>query len=590
MPILADIRALEEAVADLLGGVAVPTPADRRVREAVAEAVVSLLDEAGFTAADLDTPAAQAQIRAALATVYPDWDDALRLDIGQAVGDVVGLAAEFYADQGVDTVGLREAAGRSALARTVTAQLELALQAIHTQLAQATIDALRQQILAGTVDRTALAAEIERVSGVHTTFARTQAQAAVGGLNQAYREETATRAGLTFYHYYGSVQNNTRPFCRIHIGYVFPKARVEQMRNGMLEPVLIFKGGFRCRHAWLPVNPDWDPALAARVVDEEPTEISIGAKGRGRITVVAPADRLARLQAQIPLATAGFVRFYDAETNPNGFVGVHEDWHAERMARRAGSKKRGTFDAALADALARAEAGERVLLRVEAATPFVGIMPSGTAVSRALTLPKKGDLRDLGQTVLDAIDTVHGDGPLPTIPLKPGRSVAVPGKYRYTRQGVITTAKDILATPGSRHPEFTLAHEIGHFIDQQGLAGGILDELTSTDPNGVLKPWLTAVMQTTPVKTLNTLRRGQKVPGVGRYPLDHIKYLLAPEELWARSYAQYVAVRSGNRTLLAQMEAERGRSALLQWPDDEFGPVADAIDTLFLSLKWRTRL
>ncbi len=364
MSVLADIRALEEAIAGLMSSVAIPGRADARVREAIAEAIVALLDEQGFTAADLDTPEAQRQIREALANLFPGWDDALRLDIASSVEQIVTLTQEFFDAQGVNTLGLREAAARSSLASAVTTQLAQALQSIRTELAQATIDALRDQILAGTIDRTALAAEIERVSGVHTTFARTQAQAAVGGLNQAYREETAQRAGLSFYHYYGSVQNNTRPFCRIHIGYVFPKARIEQMRNGMLEPVLIFKGGFRCRHAWLPVNPQWDAELAARVVDVEPTEISVGAKGRGRITVVAPEARIDRLKAQIPLASAGYLRFYDAEASDSGFVAVHEDWHAERLARRAGSKARRELDQALADALDAAEAGERIKLRL----------------------------------------------------------------------------------------------------------------------------------------------------------------------------------------------------------------------------------
>lgn len=365
MPVLDDIRALEEAVAELIGSVATANASDARLAEATLEAILTLLDEAGLTAADLDTAEGQAQLAEILAELFPDWSRTLLQAVTDRVADVVDLTESFYTSQGVEVGGLRAAARRAALAQDLTEALTSGFGTLQTKLADATIEAVREQLLAGDVDRTALATSIEKATGVSTRFARTQAQAAIGGLNQTYREQVAQRAGLTHYHYYGSVQNNTRPFCRIHIGWVFERARIEAMRNGMLEPVLVFKGGFNCRHSWLPVDPTWDADLAARLVDAEPTEVAIDAAGNRKIVVVAPDGRIARLAVQIPLQRREFLRFYDAETNESGFAAVHEDWHIARLALRAGTKKRLVFDNELADALDQAETGAQVLLTLD---------------------------------------------------------------------------------------------------------------------------------------------------------------------------------------------------------------------------------
>lgn len=360
--LLTRTRSLEEEVGAAAERVRLPGQSDERLTQALVDAVLEIAAEQSLTLAGLDSDELLAELAAAIYEAFAGWSGETKRSMLTAVQDVVGLAERFYEGQGLDTTGLREAAQRSQAARIVTESLDAGLNQIQEQLRTGTVDAIREQILSGQIDRTALAAEIERRAKTSSGYARIQAHAAVGGYNQAYRETVAQRAGLSHYHYFGPVQNNTRPFCRIHVGYVFPRRRIDQMRNGMLEPVLTYKGGYNCRHALLPVDPAWDTALAARVVDVDPTEIATTLSGGGLITVIAPAARVDRLKSQIPLESKSYLRFHDAETNDTGYVAINERWHVARLNTRAGSKARALFDNEVEHAIGRAELGERVLL------------------------------------------------------------------------------------------------------------------------------------------------------------------------------------------------------------------------------------
>lgn len=72
-----------------------------------------------------------------------------------------------------------------------------------------------------------------------------------------------------------------------------------------------------------------------------------------------------------------------------------------------------------------------------------------------------------------------------------------------------------------------------------------------------------------------------------------MQYALKTEEAWARAYAQYIATKSGNAAMLAELNAARnrivdGRYFATQWADEDFEPIMDAIDELFQSQGWIT--
>ena len=70
----------------------------------------------------------------------------------------------------------------------------------------------------------------------------------------------------------------------------------------------------------------------------------------------------------------------------------------------------------------------------------------------------------------------------------------------------------------------------------------------------------------------------------------YTSYLLNPKELWARSYAQYIAKKSGNATMLAQLDSVRNSDPFYgsrQWQDADFEAIASAIDALFKDKGWQ---
>lgn len=190
--------------------------------------------------------------------------------------------------------------------------------------------------------------------------------------------------------------------------------------------------------------------------------------------------------------------------------------------------------------------------------------------------------------------------------------------------------------------EATLVHEMGHYIDNQAFypyAGGrgmgsthaawshgapearqrviakareessptapVFDQFESVDP--VLAEWYDAVQATPEVDQLGS---------ASMMEMATHKYLLSPAELWARSFAQYVALRSDDPSLMEWLrrsqnqpdtmtryrdtfdreqrktvkvpyEAKRPNYLKLrQWQDENFEPVAAAMDRLFDGLGW----
>ena len=69
---------------------------------------------------------------------------------------------------------------------------------------------------------------------------------------------------------------------------------------------------------------------------------------------------------------------------------------------------------------------------------------------------------------------------------------------------------------------------------------------------------------------------------------SYLSYLLRDQELWARSYSQYIATKSKNSAKLKEMTEEYGEKSQfnIQRNDDDFVSISSAIDNLFSSLGW----
>ena len=208
---------------------------------------------------------------------------------------------------------------------------------------------------------------------------------------------------------------------------------------------------------------------------------------------------------------------------------------------------------------------------------------------------------------LDAIGRVHTDGVLPKIETKPSTARGYYGQYSH--RGRHPEAIRLNTTPTSDHPRLTSAHELGHFLDHQGL--GDPDAFGSdraTHPNETIRGKAPAPMaklmdsidKSPPIGKLKDMRENPDkyaVPIEGMnysYKPDarHIDYLSSPKERFARAYSQWIALRSKDPEMRRELDVVRDRESKAklpypdQWTDEEFEPIAAAFDDMFREMGW----
>lgn len=223
---------------------------------------------------------------------------------------------------------------------------------------------------------------------------------------------------------------------------------------------------------------------------------------------------------------------------------------------------------------------------ISSAPPVVRYEPVGTPVSSALT-PR--DYKQVTRHVLSVIDSIHGDGQLPGIPVVRSTSQQFLGAYEYYING---RPGDIKLSSHGTAREMTLAHEIGHFIDHQAVQRG----QWASETHAAFMAWVGAVQSTTAVKLLREMLAGPGIINDGQHQYTvnrkYLRYLLDTREVWARSYAQYIATKSRDPAMIAQLRDMQQRISTApikyqhQWSDDDFEPVLKSMDELFVKLGW----
>lgn len=227
---------------------------------------------------------------------------------------------------------------------------------------------------------------------------------------------------------------------------------------------------------------------------------------------------------------------------------------------------------------------------------------------------------------LEAIDDVHSVEQLADLEIKRTGSKIRSGYYRCTVWNGEYTPKELrLATSRDADQQYlawTTVHEMGHVLDHQMFGRGTkfmseqvelhADSLRATesyahldvsnDPNEAyaFMDWWDAVQSSDSYKALKNFDRGiysfnpetgQWRKGIHENATHYaelgssaIRSYLDPKELFARAYVQYIATRSGNATLNAQLEKELQDQdagfAPLQWRPEEFKPIAEAMDEI----------
>jgi SPP1 gp7 family putative phage head morphogenesis protein len=200
--------------------------------------------------------------------------------------------------------------------------------------------------------------------------------------------------------------------------------------------------------------------------------------------------------------------------------------------------------------------------------------PPPAPVSNALKLPKSGYAKTPSKSILAIIDSIHSDGELPEIPIKASASRKFYGAYEHKIQSKESVA--IHLSSYGDHPELTLAHEIGHFIDHQAFG----EKGFSSTNNEMFAGWRDAVDNSNATKEIKSIGGSKS------------SYYLSTHEQWARSYAQYIATKSGDVNLIKQLDDIRNSDRVApirkssQWQDDDFELISKEIDKLFLKMRW----
>jgi hypothetical protein len=153
--------------------------------------------------------------------------------------------------------------------------------------------------------------------------------------------------------------------------------------------------------------------------------------------------------------------------------------------------------------------------------------------------------------------------------------------------------------------ELTLLHELAHFLDFTAIGDddfftGSFDRLRP-DLQDALAEWGTVVAGSAAYRYLASVAHR----GAYDIPLGHglsfthqlgpdevrlVAYMLEPEELFARSYVQYIVTRSNDARLAVSFEAARdspGAEVYPRfWDELDFIPITAALDGVFRMLGW----
>ncbi|MEO6610736.1 MAG: hypothetical protein ABIT05_01345 [Chitinophagaceae bacterium] len=226
--------------------------------------------------------------------------------------------------------------------------------------------------------------------------------------------------------------------------------------------------------------------------------------------------------------------------------------------------------------------------------PSAGPTPGASKISSQFT-NISSSVRKSVSSGLNTIDSVHGDGELDNIPFQPlGSKFNNTGIQASFEMNPNMTPFRIGIKTNGAHQELSLAHEMGHFLDLQAIGEkGVFNSLQKGSP---VSKVINAAEGTDKIKGLRRIledgmfeQDGVSTPLSFRL-LRHLEYLLDPKEIWARSYAQFIAKRSGSKAmkegLESMLEMQKTLPHKYQWVGSDFDAIEKAIEEMMVDLGW----
>jgi hypothetical protein len=199
-------------------------------------------------------------------------------------------------------------------------------------------------------------------------------------------------------------------------------------------------------------------------------------------------------------------------------------------------------------------------------------------ISSRVGLPPGPLASDIRQ-VLGTIDGIHKTPGLPAFEVRWTQTVNPSARFWPPING---NPARIDLSELAHTPRLSFLHEVGHLLDHYIGQGKGYYASAGNSP-------LTAVIN----QAQQSFAYNDLYDAAENLPLwqkSFIRgYLLSPEELWARAYAQFITIRSGDATLLQELNSARGEpdfNQFRQWSDTDFVPVAVQIERAFVKLGW----
>jgi hypothetical protein len=195
--------------------------------------------------------------------------------------------------------------------------------------------------------------------------------------------------------------------------------------------------------------------------------------------------------------------------------------------------------------------------------------PRLRALEDVVALPRRSSLMPELERALAAASLLHGlRSDLEPVPVRATATITEAGAYRFRKKDPI----DLRVSRVGGRSALGFLHELGHLIDHQVY----YDRKTRTWASAAhpaFDDWRAAA----------ALLEKRRLPG----GYSRQRYFQSVHELWARSYAQTVLLRSDDRVLQRRLDKLQAEDDAHVWPAEQFAPVALEVELVFERLGLR---
>ena len=191
------------------------------------------------------------------------------------------------------------------------------------------------------------------------------------------------------------------------------------------------------------------------------------------------------------------------------------------------------------------------------------------SLEEVVALPRRSPLTAKLQGALAAASRLHGlRSDLSPVPVRATATISEAGAYRFRLKDPI----DLRVSRVGGRSALGFLHELGHLLDHQIF----YDRKTrswASEIHSAFKPWREAA----------ALLDKRVLPG----GYSRQRYFQSVHEVWARSYAQTVMLRSEDPGLMRRLDKLQSEDDAHVWQPQQFAPVAIEVELVFERLGLR---